>query len=738
MFTVIIAEKGILEMSQKFNMFLAPLLDNDIAFCEWNRDGESLDEMLPTLYDLIALKDKWRAIIVNQDGLNKINPFDFTEYSDSYRVKNKVDWGKLQERRAERFVSYEKAISNPLVRLTAALNEPSVYNLVIEDSDDFDGLINGQLVAYEYMLANKLQSQSTIELAAGLENYSADYLKRYAGEAQVPNIISKVRDADVEGLIELIGVGKILDFIELISANDPFYCDPEFLERRIENTKKKQLFDSIFENYHLQDKKPSEIICVAPRTFDYENHEQNIKWEEKDETDYSKFAEYNLYPEKVKYLLFDMLPEDDKQYIADQIRFLSFLLVLSGNLLPGGSLTKERVYRANIEFDGEAIGRYGAEHLKKLRATIVKIRELERKLQVEESGKLDNKTSQELFEAEIHVPVEINSEYKKEELFAKYNGLGLSKDCPQDEYGYWDGQYRSIGRLFIRYLREPRRAVKTAVKGDFRAKKSIDDDRALLMNEYQREDVEFKLLEEEQNMIETVTTQLFNTAEYNKRIEEADKELRRGIGQRMTKKVTIIVGLISVLVYLIGFIPLLVSNGNTTNAFVVSLAMTGIAIGAFALVGFIFLFVLRHRLINRFKHFNYVMSGICKEIENGLKAFSKYLSHACNVMREYSVLNYSDKTIAKKHHILRKHELDIRKKIEEVGRTFGAYIPEDVGAYDDVEPYDFDFKVLRNYQYEMPTYSSEDKIEFIQPGHEIIIPVDYVKAITITREELYD
>ena len=101
-------------------------------------------------------------------------------------------------------------------------------------------------------------------------------------------------------------------------------------------------------------------------------------------------------------------------------------------------------------------------------------------------------------------------------------------------------------------------------------------------------------------------------------------------------------------------------------------------------------------------------------------------------------MNYSDKTIAKKHHILRKHELDIRKKIEEVGRTFGAYIPEDVGAYDDVEPYDFDFKVLRNYQYEMPTYSSEDKIEFIQPGHEIIIPVDYVKAITITREELYD
>ena len=738
MFTVIIAEKNIIEMLHKFNMFLAPLLNYEIAFCEWHRNGKTLDEMLPDLYDIIALKDKWRAIIVNQDGLNKINPFDYTEYCDTYKVKNRVDWTKLKEQRVSRLETYMRATTNPLVKLTASLCNMPKFDLVIDNADEYMALINDTIKAYEYMLNQYLTDSALDELALHLDRYDRDYLKRYVKEEDISKLISLVKNNDVQGIISLVGEKNILDFIKFLCNNDPFHCDPEFLERRIENTKKKQLFENLYEEYHLRDKKPVEVLCVSPRTFDCENHEQNIKWEEKDEMDYSKFAEYNLYPEKLKYLIFDMLPADDKQYMTDQIRFIAWLVIVGGNILPEGSFAKERVYRTNIEFDTEAMGRYGTEYLKKLNATIHVIKDIERKLKEEENQVIDNKTSQELFEAEINVPVEINSEYKKQDLFAKYNEVGLSKDCPKDEYGYWDNQYRSIGRHFVRYLREPRRAVKTAVKGEFRNKKFIEDDRALLLNEYQREDIVYKLIEEEQNMIETVTTKLFNTAEYNKKIEEADKELRREISRRMTKKKTFIVGLVSILAYLLGFIPFLVGNVKINVSFMTSLTITGISIGIFALVGLVFLFILRHRLINRFKHFNYVMSGICQEIEGALKTFSKYLSHACNVMREHSVLNYSDKTIAKKHYILRKHELDIRKKMKEIGRTFGGYIEDDVNAYDDVEPYDYNFKLMRDYKYEMPISASENKIEFIQPGYKITIPVDYVNAITVTREELYD
>lgn len=259
------------------------------------------------------------------------------------------------------------------------------------------------------------------------------------------------------------------------------------------------------------------------------------------------------------------------------------------------------------------------------------------------------------------------------------------------------------------------------------------------LNEYQREDVKYVLEEEEKNMIETTTAQLFNTARYNKEMRDADKVIRRGIAQRMTKKTTLFVGLFAVIAYLIGFLPLIIGNLNTVKSFIFSLMTTGIVLGMFLIIGFVYLFVLRHRLINRFKHFNYVMSGILKEIENAVNSFSRYLSHACNVMREFSVLNYSESSYKRTRHILTNHKRIITEKINEVNRLFSTYInSDDLELSFDVEPYNFDFTALRDYEYEMPYSEVRKDIDYMQAGNRIVIPVDYIESITLTREELYD
>ena len=55
-----------------------------------------------------------------------------------------------------------------------------------------------------------------------------------------------------------------------------------------------------------------------------------------------------------------------------------------------------------------------------------------------------------------------------------------------------------------------------------------------------------------------------------------------------------------------------------------------------------------------------------------------------------------------------------------------------------VQPYDFDFTKMVEYQYEMP-YSEIDKcIVFMQEGNEISVPVDYLESVIAEREELYD
>lgn len=738
MFTVIIAEKDIVETYKQLHMFLAPLESKNIVFCEWNREGASLEEMLPDLYKTIDLKSEWRAIIVNKDGLNKINPFNYTDYSESLDVMKHMSWEKWKERRNNRYECYKMAITNPLTKLTSALCGAPVLGTTFQDREVYQKLLSGEMELYEYMLKLKLQDNKVKNLAVQMRMFQKEMLLRFVKESEVEKLISYVEEENISEIIRLVGKDDIIEFLQVIGAADPYFSDPEYVECMIENTMKKDLFDSIAAGFHIKNYAPQEVICLSLRTFDFMSYEQDVKWKDKDESEYSRFAEFNLYPERLKYLLFDIVSEEHKQYVADQVRLLSFLLVMAGNSLPYNVCGKEKVYRVNVQFESQAIGKFCSEYMDKLKMTLLSIRELESLVKKERQLKIDNQTSQKLFESDICIPVTINMQLDKEELFAQYSKIGLSGDCPQSEYAYWTDQYYQIRKLFVRYLREPRRAVKTAVKEEFYANGSVDDERALLMNEYQKEDVVYRLIEEEQNMVETVTTHLYNTNKYNKKIEEADRELRKGIRQRMTRKKTILVGLIAAAAYLIGFLPLIFGNLNTIKTSSFALMLTAISMGIFLLVGFLFLLVLRHRLINRFKHFNYVMSGICKEIEDCLKTFSDYLSHACNVMRQFSILNYTENAVNRKEHILIKHQLDIKKRMEEINTAFSGYITPDMKSKQMQEPFDYDFTLMKNYNYDMTCLEHKSSIEFMQSGYQVLVPVDYLEAITLTREELYD
>ncbi|MEE1086669.1 MAG: hypothetical protein U0L05_05825 [Schaedlerella sp.] len=738
MFTVIIAEKDIVDMYKQFHMFLAPLENKNIVFCEWNRDGNSLEEMLPDLYKTIDLKSEWKAIIVSQDGMNKANPFNYTDYSESYSSMKTLSWEERKQRRDQRYECYKMAITNPLTKLTSALCGAPVLRNVLTDRTVYENILSGKMELYEYMLKLKFQKDNVKSLAAYMRNFQKDELKSFVKEKDIDYLITMVERKNVQEVLEMIGRDRIIDFLQIICGADPYFYDPEYIECMIDNTMKKDMFDSIQMGFHIKNYSPEEVICLSLRNFDVEGFEQNVKWKDKDENDYSRFAEFNLYPEGLKYLLFDIVSEEHKRYAADQVRLLSFLLVLAGNSIPYNVCGRKKVYRANVEFESDAIGQFCLKYTNKLKATITSIREQESIVRKERQLTIDNQTSQELFESDVHIPVQIDMQLNKDELFAEYSKIGLSKDCPQDEYSYWAEQYHKIRKLFIRYLREPRRAVKTAVKEEFYTKSSINDERALLMNEYQKEDVVYRLVEEEQNMVETVTTHLFNTNEYNKKMEEADKELRKALKQRMTREKTILVALVATAAYLLGFLPLIFGNLNTIKTSSFALMITGISIVIFLLVGFIFLLVLRHRLINRFKHFNFVMNGICTEIENSLRSFSKYLSHACNVMRQFSILNYTETAINKKEHILKKHQIDIQRRLEEIHTAFSGYITPGMIDREIPEPFEYDFCTMKNYNYDMPCSEHKRSIEFMQPGHQIPITVDYLRSITLTREEFYD
>ena len=738
MYTVIIAERPFIDLYEELSVFIKPLMSEDIVFCEWDRNGKNVDEMLPDLKKLTEFHKEWRALIVNQDGLNKINPFDYTEYKDAFTgPAPRGSMEKLLSRRSQRFDSYERATANPLTRLTTALTGIPTFNYLIEDDSTLEKLLSGEEDLRLYMLHMQLEQLNLAETAKKLELYGKEALLSFVPAEEIADLIAAVKEKDVDAITEKINPEQLPEFIGVIGNSDPLYSDVDYNESLVENTVKNKILCAMAKDYVLKDTLPEEVICFSPRTCNYENYLQKIGGYVTDETLYSHFVEYNLFHEKLRFLLYDLAPADSTLYATDQLKMMCSILVLAANAAPAGSMVPTRVYSMNLTMDEDAVRQTFADYLGRLKATSDMILEIRRDLDRNAAEPLDNRTSRDLFEREEHIPVEI-TEYKRSDFYAKDDKLGLSNDCPMEETAYWGAQYRTVEKKFNRFLREPRRALKSAVTGRFREMNWVNDERVFRLSENQREDVEIKMLEEEWEMVRTNTPGLMDDELYKKQLSDADEEIRQEIGRRMTKTKTLIFGGVALLAYAAGFIPLFFGNLNNTKSFLSCLFLTLGALAVFSAAGIVFLYVMRKRLKDKFQHFNTVVAGVFSQIEANLTKFAAYLGHACNFMRGASVLYTEESDTEKKRRILAHHLNTVKEASDRATELFSKFMDCSNIVSQDADPYLNDYTVMGVYEYPVPFNPSGRSIEFLQPGHVVTVPTDFVASITISRVELYD
>ena len=107
--------------------------------------------MVPELYDVISNAKEWRAVIVAPENRNKINPYDYTEYNEQEYTSSALDWNYYIQRRQNRFRCYEKAVENPLLKLSAALCGMP-YSKSLMDEDEYNDLCSQNIKIYEYLL----------------------------------------------------------------------------------------------------------------------------------------------------------------------------------------------------------------------------------------------------------------------------------------------------------------------------------------------------------------------------------------------------------------------------------------------------------------------------------------------------------------------------------------------------------------------------------------------------------
>lgn len=702
-------------MKQHYSHVLDMLLKApDCALCTWDPAAVTFDTAVSKLAELTAGKAEWRAVIVQDSEthgfscIDKRNPFD--------------------------------AVGS--VGILQNFREEEIFRLLAErellDADDGDG---------RRELEEQLEPLIS-ESAGRIREYREKKRANYAQAVEHPLtrlgiwlLGSPMQDPPEQPAnwpTELMADDAAIDraYFEKLYACGVF---PSELEQLRLSGERYAVLSAHFQPGALLLKKPDSVLVVSERYGKRADDIFRAVGTPHEDLEYPDFCDDNLYSEKLRFLLSDVQYENGIRCPESFLEFVSLVYLLAITELPYGALQSGRVYNAQVEMDQQKAKAFFVKYLHKLEATksVLQNRLARRRQVTDPTDELSAEEAIALFESDTEIPVIIRSGCKQEELFAKPEA-GLAKDCPQDEYAHWYTQVTEITRKFVRYLREPRRALKYAVRHDFKEKSVIEDDRIRMLNEDRLEDIDYRLLEEERKMIETTTTQLYQTKQFTDRIDQADRRVRSNIEKRMTRKRAICTGLITLAAFFFGFIPLLIGNSGTPKAISASVWVTGIAVGLLALIGLIVLFVLRRKLLQAIHGFNAVMRGILDEIENGLKAFSAYLGHACNMMRNFSVFRFLSRPGDMTGNIYKKHLHDIQQKIDTVRDMFAARMDVEALKGTDVQPYDHDFTQPVDYTYDIPYEDTDSLVVFDRMGCEAHVPVDYLRRVNITREELYD
>lgn len=519
--------------------------------------------------------------------------------------------------------------------------------------------------------------------------------------------------------------------------------DPEYGRYIERHQKKQELLERIRDKEALLTSVPQEIICIAKRTVPGMGEDYATAWASHDEEEYSRFYDRNLYFDKMRYLLFDILPKEQRNYMFDYIRFLYATLLVAANDIPLSTLSSQRIYNLQCETDEAALRKLLSAYEAKLDATKNMLELRIEELQEKKPVKLSDKEAAQIFCAKVSVPVILSTDFDRSELYPSATGVGLAGDCPTAEDNWWYMQYVKSKKALHNFLKQSRRALNRAAK-TARESQEIDLDKVGMLNEFQIEDVKEHISSEEMDMLAIDVPNLYDEEGYNKILRERDSDVRHKIDERMTRNATWAVGLCGIFAYILGFFTLFYKNAFS-NLFNISASavITLSALGIIALTVLITLFFLRGALVERIRDYRRAMKTIDSDIEGAMDRYSSYLGHVSNVRRGFAVVQASEKhedPNAAKIILYRKHLMDIETARAQTKDVFGPFMVDNKKTdLDDAREYDYNFDRPAEYVYPFP-YSPGNvrNIEFLHSGVPITIPVDFVKNISVRREELYE
>ena len=696
LFTVLIAEKMHIDAIQQSNkLFFEPFLENkELAFCYWDPKGQSLQDSVPGLQDAVGRRKDWRAVIVNNctaQSSKMQNPFDV--------VDNSV-----------------------LASLTAPRQQPGEEETLETWESSWKTYYDMLTAAKEVMYTSAME-QPLQKLATWLCFKPEDYIHHDVQEKQ-----------DVhDWALEMLGRDSLKASAKL-----------ELLERdqyKRELCLKEDLRREFVAGKYLNVNYPAEVYCISPRSAENNHFNPDIYWNVRPDSRYSEFADRNMYFDRMRFMIFDMLAPTHRNFRSDYIRFLATLMIFASNPAPSSAMQARRLYQLEVDTDDAPLCTLVTSYDRKLAATAEIIESEMEKIRGEIPGEMTDKAAEALFCTPADVTVLLDESCDPEKVFVEKD-YGLFFDRPEDEYRKWSRDHRTSQKALTYIAKQQSRSVRKSVAQMHHASE-VSDANISRLTPLQVADVREYTDAAEDEMVASIPGDLLDTSRYTQRLEEEAEKVKKTISQRMTKKTTFILSGICLSLYLICFLPFLLDNHGTgktvTTAVILSLGMLIVL----AIIMLISLFSLRSSVVNAVRGYNNTAREIMDDIKASMKRFSKYLSASCNVRRGHAVQNYVKKNLdeyTKSLRIRKKHQEDIRKKRAYLEETYGDYFGDRSFCDETMSrPYEYDFEQTTEYAYPAPFLAGDCRqIEFICNGNFVTVPSSYVTRILVRLEGIYE
>jgi hypothetical protein len=696
LFTVLIAEKEHIDAIRQGNkLFFEPFLESEeLAFCYWNPAGQNLQDSVPGLLDAVGQRKNWRAVIINNSAdvtLKTRNPFDVVDCS----ALNALTPPSRQPGENESLECWEASWK-----------------------EHYDGLTAEKEAVFKSALTYPFQ-----RLCTWLCFRPEDYILHEVHEKQ---------DAH-DWAMEMLGRDDLKPSVKL-----------ELLERdqyKAELRMKENLRRDFVVGNYLNVAYPAEVHCISLRSVENNYFDPDAYWNIRQESEYSTFADRNMYFDRMRFMVFDLLPPTHRNFRTDYIRFLATILVFASNPIPGSAMQPRHLYQLEAEADNSPLCTLVTSYDRKLAATFEVIEGEMEKIRSEIPGELTDKAAEALFCTPQDVTVLLDESCDPEKVFVE-NDYGFFFDSPEDESYKWSRNYQASEAALTYITKQQSRSIRKSVS-QMHSASAVPDINISRLTPLQIDDVREYTNAAENEMVASIPADLTDISLYTQRMAQEGEKVKKEIGRRMTRKTTTILSILCLALCFICFLPFLLANGGTTRTVTTAILLSLAMMAVLAIILLVALFFMRSSVVNAVRGYNNTAREVMNDIQADMKRVSKYLSASCNVRRGHTVQNYAEKNTdeyTRSLRIRRRHQEDIRKKRAYLAEEYGDYFG-DRSCCDETmsRPYEYDFDQKTEFTYPAPFLAGDCRqIEFISGGNFVTVPSSYITRILVRMEGIYE